>query len=129
MRLKHRMLETNIPRVIFSEISRMDRTVYTFVQGFYKPLSSHFSNLEIYTTDADDPWDPENPQVQLSLLLFRQESEIKSERVLGCFISDLENEEIKHPGSAVLYGYDQKNKQLIPNNKANIVTFIFFLHS
>lgn len=129
MRLKHRMMESNVTRVIFSEISRMDRTAYTFVQDFYWPLLKHMPDLEVYTTDADDIWDPENPQVQLALLLFRQESETKSERALGCLMNDLENEAVKRPGSAVPYGYDQKNKQLVPNNEADVVTFIFFLHS
>jgi site-specific DNA recombinase len=129
MRLKHKMMESNIPRVIFSEISRMDRTAYTFVQDFYWPLSKHMPDLEVYTADADNPWDPESPQVQLALLLFRQESETKSERALGCLMSDLENEAIKRPGSAVPYGYDQKNKRLTPNSFADIVTFIFFLYS
>ncbi|MCP8971368.1 recombinase family protein [Ectobacillus ponti] len=129
MRLKHRMLESNIPHVIFSEISRMDRTAYTFVQDFYLPLSKHMPDLAVYTTDADHPWDPSDPKVQLALLLFRQESEIKSERALGCLMSDLENETVKRPGSAIPYGYDQKNKQLVPNCAADVVTFIFFLHS
>jgi site-specific DNA recombinase len=129
MRLKHRMIESNVSCVIFSEISRMDRTAYTFVQDFYLPLSRHMTDLEVYTTDADDPWDPNNPQVQLALLLFRQESEIKSERALGSLMSVLENETVKRPGSSVPYGYDQKNKQLVPNNEADVVTFIFFLHS
>ncbi|MCM3569218.1 recombinase family protein [Neobacillus mesonae] len=104
MRLKHRMIESNVSCVIFSEISRMDRTAYTFVQDFYLPLSRHMTDLEVFTTDADDSWDPNNPQVQLALLLFRQESEIKSERALGCLMSVLENETVKRPGSSVPYG-------------------------
>ena len=38
MRLKEQMIETGINYVVFNEESRMDRTGYTFVLDFYRPL-------------------------------------------------------------------------------------------
>lgn len=129
MRMQQMMIESNIPRVIFYEESRMDRTGYTFVLDFYRPLSEKLPNIEIYTTNSDEVFNPDHPQTKISLLLFRQESEIKSERALGSLIADLESEMDIRPGSKVPYGYDQIDKKLVPNDKAEIVSFIFFLHS
>jgi site-specific DNA recombinase len=129
MRLRDMMIETNVPRVIFYEESRMDRTGYTFVLDFYRPLNVKLPNVEVYTTNSDEPFNPDNPQTKIALLLFRQESEIKSERALGSLIADLEHEDEIRPGAKVPYGYDQVNKKLIPNAKAEIVTFIYYLQS
>ena len=129
MRLQQMMIETNIPRVIFYEESRMDRTGYTFVLDFYRPLIEKLPNIEVYTTNSEEPFNPDHPQTKIALLLYRQESEIKSERALGSLIADLENGDEIRPGSKVPYGYDQVNKKLIPNEKAEIVTFIYYLHS
>jgi site-specific DNA recombinase len=129
MRLRNMMIETNTPRVIFYEESRMDRTGYTFVLDFYRPLKEIFPNLEVYTTNSKKPIDPDEVQTKITLLLYRQESEIKSERAVACLIADLESEEPIRPGSKTPYGYDQVNKKLIPNEKAEIVTFIYYLQS
>jgi|GEM_PF-3512921 len=129
MRLQKIMMETNIPRVIFYEESRMDRTGYTFVLDFYRPLHEKLPNVEIYTTNSDEPFNPDSPQTKIALLLYRQESEIKSERALGSLIADLENGDEIRPGAKVPYGYDQINKKLVPNEKAEIVTFIYYLQS
>lgn len=129
MRLQEMVIETNIPRVIFYEESRMDRTGYSFVLDFYRPLYEKFPDIEIYTTNSEDPFNPDNPQTKIALLLYRQESEIKSERAIGSLLTDLEGSNGIRPGSKVPYGYDQVDKMLIPNEHAGIVTFIFFLHS
>lgn len=50
MRMRNLMIETNIPRVIFYEESRMDRTAYSFVLDFYRPLLEKLPNIEVYTT-------------------------------------------------------------------------------
>lgn len=129
MRLMDMMIETKIPRVIFYEESRMDRTGYTFVLDFYRPLKARFPNIEVYTTNAEEPFNPDLPLTKISLLLSRQESEIKSVRALGSLKERLEKEDEIRPGSKVPYGYDQKDKRLFPNEKAEIVTFIYYLHS
>lgn len=129
MRLQQMMIETNIPRVIFYEESRMDRTGYTFVLDFYRPLSEKLPNVEVYTTNSEEPFNPDSPQTKIALLLYRQESEIKSDRALGSLIADLEGEVQIRPGAKVPYGYDQVNKKLIPNENAEIVTLIYYLHS
>ncbi|MDA2529932.1 recombinase family protein [Bacillus cereus] len=129
MALKEKMIESNVPRVIFSEESRMDRTGYTFVLDFYQPLADHLPNVEVYTANSNTPFNPDDDLVKITFILFRQESEIKSERALGLLKKELEESEKRRPGAKVPYGYDQQSGQLIPNDKADIVTFIFFLHS
>jgi site-specific DNA recombinase len=129
MHMQKMMIESNIPRVIFYEESRMDRTGYTFVLDFYRPLSEQLPDIEVYTTNSDEPFNPDHPQTKIALLLYRQESEIKSERALGSLIADLEGKMDIRPGSKVPYGYDQIDKKLVPNENAEIVTFIYFLQS
>ncbi|MFT8320835.1 MAG: recombinase family protein [Bacillus sp. (in: firmicutes)] len=129
MRLKNMMIETKVPRVIFYEESRMDRTGYTFVLDFYRPLQAIFPEVEVYTTNETEPFNPNNPRTQIALLLFRQESEIKSERAVARLLADLGDDDIIRPGAKVPYGYNQVNKKLVPNEKGEIVSFIYFLQS
>ena len=129
MRMRDMMIETNTPRVIFYEESRMDRTAFSFVLDFYRPLLEKLPNVEMFTTKSAEPLNPDDVQTQMILLLARQESEIKSDRAIGSLITRLENEEDIRPGSKVPYGYDQVKKKLIPNYKAEIVTFIYYLQS
>lgn len=129
MRLKNMMIKTKVPRVIFYEESRMDRTGYTFVLDFYRPLQAIFPEVEVYTTNETEPFNPNNPRTQIALLLFRQESEIKSERAVARLLADLEDDNIIRPGAKVPYGYNQVNKKLVPNEKGEIVSFIYFLQS
>ncbi|MFQ3544235.1 recombinase family protein [Halobacillus rhizosphaerae] len=129
MRLKATMIESEIPRVIFFEESRMDRTGYTFVKDFYRPLQKELPQLEVYTTNSEEPFNPDNPQTKTALLVFRQESEIKSERALASLTATLENKERIRPGAKVPYGYKQVDGKLIPNEQAEIVSFIYYLQS
>lgn len=129
MRLSNKMLEMNVPIVIFHDASRMDRTGYSFVLEFYRPLMEKIKNLEVYTTKSNDPIDPESPEMKMNFLLFQHESEVKSERALGSLKSDLEGETVIRPGAKIPYGYSQVKKKLFPNENAEIVSFIFFLYS
>ena len=129
MRLLQALVESTIPRVIFYEESRMDRTSYTFVLDFYRPLKEKIPNIEVYTTNSDESFNPDNPHTKIALLLYRQESEIKSERAIGSLITNLQDTKIMRPGAKVPYGYNQVKKKLIPNQESEIVTFIFHLHS
>lgn len=129
MQLRDRMIETNINYVVFNEESRMDRTGYTFVLDFYRPLLDYFGEVNIYTTQTDSVWDPNSMEAKIVLLLYRQESEIKSERSIGVLKNFLHDSEGKRPGSKIPYGYAQVNQKLVPNEKAEVVSFIFFLHS
>lgn len=129
MRLKERMIESDINIVVFNEESRMDRTGYTFVLDFYRPLLNHFGKVNVYTTESNEIWSPENQHVKIAFILYHQESTIKSERAIGDLKAHLQSEEGKRPGSKVPYGYSQVNKKLIPNSQSEIVSFIYYLHS
>ncbi|WP_161993094.1 recombinase family protein [Sediminibacillus terrae] len=123
------MIESEVPRVIFFEESRMDRTGYTFVKDFYRPLQKELPQLEVFTTNSEEPFNPDSPQAKTALLVFRQESEIKSERALASLTATLEKDEKVRPSAKIPYGYKQVNRQLIPNEKAEVVTFIYYLQS
>ncbi len=129
MKLKEQMIETGINYVVFNEESRMDRTGYTFVLDFYRPLFQHFGKVYVYTTESDQVWSPENQHVKIAFILYHQESTIKSERAIGDLKAHLQSEEGKRPGSKVPFGYKQIDKELIPDEKSHIVSFIYYLHS
>jgi site-specific DNA recombinase len=129
MKMGEKMVEMNIPTVIFHDISRMDRTGYSFTIDFYRPMLEKLPELEVYATDSNKPLDPEDTSIKMNFLLFQHESEVKSERAVGNLTTDLENEETFRPGSKIPFGYNQVNKQLKPNENADIVSFIFFLSS
>ncbi|MGO5010643.1 recombinase family protein [Niallia sp. Sow4_A1] len=134
MELGEKMVEMNIPTVIFHDISRMDRTGYSFTIDFYRPMLAKLPELEIYTTDFNKPLDLEDTSIKMNFLLFQHESEVKSERAVGNLTTFLESKETFRPGSKTPYGYNQIKKQkhqqhLEPNENAEIVSFIFFLSS
>ncbi|WML57455.1 recombinase family protein [Neobacillus sp. PS2-9] len=134
MKMSEKMVEMNIPTVIFHDISRMDRTGYSFTIDFYRPMLEKLPELEVYTTDSNKPLDPEDTSIKMNFLLFQHESEVKSERAVGNLTTFLENNETFRPGSKTPYGYNQIKKQkhqqqLEPNENADIVAFIFFLSS
>lgn len=134
MEMGERMVEMNIPTVIFHDISRMDRTGYSFTIDFYRPMLEKLPELEVYTTDSNEPIDPEDTSIKMNFLLFQHESEVKSERAVGNLTTFLESKETFRPGSKTPYGYNQIKKQkhqqqLEPNENADIVSFIFFLSS
>ncbi|WHY92739.1 recombinase family protein [Neobacillus cucumis] len=132
MKMAEKMVEMNIPTVIFHDISRMDRTGYSFTIDFYRPMLEKLPELEVYTTDSNKPLDPEDTSIKMNFLLFQHESEVKSERAVGNLTTFLENNETFRPGSKTPYGYNQIKKQkhqqqLEPNENADIVSFVFFL--
>ncbi|WP_099364504.1 recombinase family protein [Fredinandcohnia onubensis] len=129
MKLGEKMVEMNIPTVIFHDISRMDRTGYSFTIDFYRPMLEKLPELEVYTTDSNKPIDPDDTSIKMNFLLFQHESEVKSERAVGNLTTDLESEETFRPGSQTPFGYNQVNKQLEPNENAEVVSFIFYLSS
>jgi DNA invertase Pin-like site-specific DNA recombinase len=134
MEMGERMVEMNIPTVIFHDISRMDRTGYSFTIDFYRPMLEKLPELEVYTTGSNEPIDPEDTSIKMNFLLFQHESEVKSERAVGNLTTFLESKETYRPGSKTPYGYNQIKKQkhqqqLEPNENADIVSFIFFLSS
>ncbi|WP_025118637.1 recombinase family protein [Bacillus sp. H1m] len=129
MRLREKMIELKIPIVIFHDVSRMDRTGYSFTIDFYRPLLEKLPDLEVYTTKSKQPINTEDINMKMNFLLFQHESEVKSERALGSLTNTLEQESNIRPGSKIPYGYGQINKKLYPNENAQIVSFIFFLYS
>ncbi|KAA0761725.1 recombinase family protein [Bacillus sp. TE8-1] len=129
MRLREKMIELKIPIVIFHDVSRMDRTGYSFTIDFYRPLLEKLPDLEVYTTKSKQPINTEDINMKMNFLLFQHESEVKSERALGSLTNALEQESNIRPGSKIPYGYEQINKKLYPNENAKIVSFIFFLYS
>ncbi|MGD6779978.1 recombinase family protein [Sutcliffiella horikoshii] len=128
MELGEKMVEMNISIVIFHDISRMDRTAYSFTIDFYRPMLEKLPELEVYTTDSNTPLNLEDTAIKMNFLLFQHESEIKSERAVGNLTAVLEKGVIR-PGSKTPYGYHQVKNQLEPNENAEIVSFIFFLSS
>ncbi|PGX80407.1 recombinase family protein [Priestia megaterium] len=129
MKLREKMIEMNVPIVIFHEVSRMDRTGYSFTIDFYRPLLESLPNLEVYTTQSNEPIDPDSMNLKMNFLLFQHESEVKSERALSNLKAELQQERPIRPGSTIPYGYTQIDKQLVPNKDAEIVSFISFLYS
>lgn len=129
MRLSKKMLELNISTVIFYETSRMDRTGYSFILDFYRPLLEKMPELEVYTTNSTKPLNPDSPEVKLNFLISQIESEMKSERAIGSLKCDLDSDDNIRPGSKIPYGYTQINKKLYPNEEAEVVSLIFFLYS
>lgn len=112
MQLANKMIELNIAIVIFYDTSRMDRTGFSFVLDFYRPLLEKMPTLEVYTTDSNRPIDPSSPEIQMKFLMSQYESEIKSERAIGNLISDLREESNFRPGAKVPFGYVQIKKKL-----------------
>ena len=129
MRLKEQMIETGINYVVFNEESRMDRTGYTFVLDFYRPLYQHFGKVYVYTTESNQVWSPDDQHVKIAFIIYHRESTMKSERAVGDLKSYLDSENGKRPGSKVPFGYKQIDKKLIPDEKSQIVSFIYYLHS
>ncbi|USY55872.1 recombinase family protein [Bacillus sp. 1780r2a1] len=129
MLLKEKMIELNISIVIFHDVSRMDRTGYSFTTEFYQPLLDYLPNLQVYTTHSNEPVNPDSLDMKIKFLLFQHESEIKSERALSNLKAELQKENPVRPGATVPYGYKQVNKKLIPNQNAEIVSFISFLYT
>jgi site-specific DNA recombinase len=127
--LGEKMTEMKVSTVIFHDISRMDRTGYSFTIDFYRPLLEKLPELKVYTTKSNDPIDPDDPDIKMNFLLFQHESEIKSERAISNLTSDLQTPELFRPGAKIPYGYSQINKQLVLNDNADIVRFIYFLSS
>lgn len=129
MNLKEKMIEMNISIVIFHDISRMDRTGYSFTIDFYRPLLEYLPNLNVYTTESNEPINPNSLNTKMIFLLSQHESEIKSERALNNLMGVLQQEKANRPGSIAPYGYTQVDKQLVPNQDAEIVSFISFLYT
>lgn len=129
MRLGEKMIEMNVSILIFHDISRMDRTGYSFTLDFYRPLLKELPHLKVYTTQSNEPIDPDDMNIKMNFLLYQHESEVKSERAINSLISDLNQEMPNRPGSRTPFGYAQINKKLIPDSNAKIVAFIYFLYS
>lgn len=129
MALLNRMKETGINYVIFTEESRMDRTGFTFVRDFYRPLLNHFGEVNVYTTDSTEVWSPDEVKTKISFVMHRQESEFKSIKATDALKSYLDKSEGARPGAKVPYGYNQIKHQLVPNEKAEIVSFIYYLQT
>jgi site-specific DNA recombinase len=129
MMLGEKMLEMNVSIIIFYDISRMDRTGYSFAIDFYRPMLEKIPNLQVFTVDTNNPIDFENTTIKLNFLMFNHESEVKSVRAISNLTSLLEQGSRIRPGSRVPYGYCQIEKQLHPNEDAEVVYFIYFLAS
>lgn len=129
MQMGEKMVEMDIPIVIFYDESRMDRTGYSFTIDFYRPLLNKLPSLNVYSTMSNEPIDPDSMDMKLNFLLYQHESEVKSVRAIGSLISNLEQNTTQRPGSKIPFGYIQKDKKLYPSEDAEIVSFIFFLYS
>ncbi|MBO9128505.1 recombinase family protein [Bacillus sp. 165] len=129
MLLKKTILENDFDAVIFYDFSRIDRKVYSFVSEFYYDVIQAKPHLKFYSTTKGTEWSPEDLDVKLFLILANAESMDKARRTIDSHHRNLKGENKKRPGACVPYGYDVRDKVLVPNQYASIILFIFYLAS
>ena len=123
---KH-IIEDQAEAIFFYEESRLDRTIESFVKEVYVPLKEKKPNCKFFSTQSANEWDPHNVMVILKFIFANQESKIKSVRAF-----DHQKQSISkniRPGGKAPFGFDLVNKELIPNENASVVRFIFHLSS
>lgn len=116
-----------IEYIYFYDYSRLDRTVYSFVEDFYYDLKQFRPNIQIYLCTTGSVFDPEDPRTKLEFILASYESAKKARAITDTQISLIEN--LQRPGARAPYGYDMHNKKLYPNEEAPIVVWIYFLYA
>lgn len=129
MQLRKLVLEKPIEAVIFYDYSRMDRKAYSFVLEFYEVVKEAKPYLKFYNAEQGKEWTANDLEVKIHFLLARVESDVKSRYATTAHCTSLKPEKRQRPGSRRPYGYDFLDKQLIPNEEAAVVLFIFHLAS
>lgn len=113
--------------IYFYDYSRVDRTVYSFVEEFYYDLKQYRPDIQIFICTTGSTFDPEDPRTKLEFILANYESAKKARNITDTQIRLIENNE--RPGARSPYGYRMQFKKLYPNEDAPNVLWIFFLYS
>ncbi|MDF2605846.1 MAG: hypothetical protein K0S34_36 [Bacillales bacterium] len=114
--------------VYFYDISRIDRTAFSFVQNFLIPLRDVNPNVVFYEASKARVFDPDDITIKFELALAYNESNKKSMSITDSQDALLKRKE--RPGGKTPFGYSLENKKLVPNEKDSyIVFFIFYLAS
>ncbi|WP_195892880.1 recombinase family protein [Bacillus massiliigorillae] len=126
----------NANSVIFFDESRVTRLIEDFYTGFIVPVKEKIPTLTLYSTKLEGEWDENDPIVQMRLTLAYEESARKSSTAYsyhnGVINKSPNDGKPKRPGSRYPYGYTKLSKEdieLIPDENASIVQFIFYLYS
>lgn len=112
-----------VDAVIFYDESRISRKIYDFYHEIYRPIKEQYPQVKFYSTQSPGEWDPNDPTVQMKLVIAAEESAIKSTRAMDAQLSLL-SDQIR-PGARAPVGYDLVNGVLEVNVEAPIVSFIF----
>lgn len=120
------LINTNADTVIFYDESRVTRAITDFYTEMIIPLRVRKPQLKLYSTQHEGEWNENDPLVQMKFAIDHDEYVKKSSRVRDSQ-RNLFSEEKRPP-----YGYSTIEKgsgELLPNNEADIVVFIFYLYS
>ena len=113
--------------IYFYDYSRLDRTVFSFVEDFYFDLKQYRPEVKILLCTTGTIFDPEDPRTKLEFIIANFESAKKSRSISDAQKSLMEKK--LRPAARAPYGYTMNQKILYPNNDAPIVLWIFFLYS
>ena len=113
--------------IYFYDYSRLDRTVFSFVEDFYFDLKQYRPDVKILLCTTGAVFDPEDPRTKLEFIIANFESAKKSRDISNTQKNQLENQ--LRPAARTPYGYTMNQKILYPNSDASIVLWIFFLYS
>lgn len=126
----------NANTVIFYDESRITRLIADFYLDFIMPIRQKKPELKLFSTKMDDEWDENNPLVQMRFSLDNDESQKKAYTATKYHFNIINkpvNGKPHRPNTRVPYGYSQSRidgeNELIPNENASIVQFIFYLYS
>ncbi|MGG0251807.1 recombinase family protein [Peribacillus frigoritolerans] len=126
----------NANTVIFYDESRVTRLIADFYLDFILPIRQKKPELKLFSTKMEVEWDENNPLVQMRLSLDYDESQKKSYTAAKYHVNVINkpvNGKPNRPKTRVPYGYSKSGidgeDELIPNEAASIVQFIFYLYS
>lgn len=122
----------NANTVIFYDESRLTRLIADFYFDFIVPVREKNPNLKLFSTKMEEEWNENNPLVQMRLILDYEESQKKSYRARNYQETIISESEIpERPPTRLPYGYSKSDDsdELVPNENASIVKFIFYLYS
>ncbi|WP_019244437.1 MULTISPECIES: recombinase family protein [Bacillus] len=113
--------------IYFYDYSRLDRTIFSFVEDFYFDLKQYRPDVKILLCTTGTVFDPEDPRTKLEFIIANFESDKKARLISESQKNALEKQ--LRPAASTPYGYTMIEKTLYPNNNAPIVAWIFFLYS
>lgn len=112
--------------LIFYEESRLTRQISDFYSSVYLPIKCDFPDFAFFSTTHEGEWNPDNPLVQVKLVIAGEESFNKSKTAKSTQSTFLNSKSLR-PGSRTPLGYDTIEGVLIPNKDLTVVLLIYFL--